>query len=134
MKVVIKNSNYVKNIRRNSPLGKEIKSANGNGIKISKALVDSYNKKGRNMENVRNVFINLMSWGLIFSCTKVIGNYNNSEILNNISYYVYGFTGVCGAMGAISQLRVKSLNREYYRILGIYYKLLEEEKSSDKKM
>lgn len=123
MKIVFKSSNYVVNVKNNSKLAKDIKTANGDEIEISKMILDSVDKKCKKVEHVRNIFINFIAWGILLSAVKASGHYE-SNLLDSFDPFIYGFTSVCSAIGLGSIVVSKSFDKKYYKILNVYNKAL----------
>lgn len=122
MKYKFKSSNYVVHVRRNSEAGKVIKNDRENESLIARTIIESLETKTKKLENTRNIFINLMAWGLLFSSGKILAN-KSPEAINNIFPYIYGVTALCASMGIVSQASIRKMEKKKDMLYKIYRKV-----------
>ena len=131
MRVVFKESNVVVHVRKNSSLGKDVIKANGNESEIAKLILDDMDAKMSVVGRARNVFNNIMVFGLLFTWTKAVGHYD-SNVINAVTPFIYGVTGLCAAAGLATQGAIIANNKKYYKILDVYKITMNSEDKSVK--
>lgn len=123
MKYKFKSSNYVVRVRKNSKVGEVIKNNKDDESKIARAIIESLEDKTKKLENTRDLFINLMAWGLLLSVTKAVGKRNKQDILDKIFYFINGVTGICALIGISTHAVIKGMEKKKDKIYEIYRKV-----------
>lgn len=121
MKVKFSNTNYVAHIKRSSKAVEKINNAKDDKEKAT-ILLEILKVKKKKEEDRRNLFLEFMAAGIVFSLAQSTDVFKHPKLITNVISVFLGFSAVCGSISGIMQLKSNHTDKIIDDLTNIYKK------------